>query len=337
MKILKQVVGIDIAKDELVCMIGQLDQEFHPHYGSIHSVANTPQGFKELIKWVKNQGDKDLLSQTFFVMEATGIYYESLAFFLNQQTYSLAVVVPAKVKHFSKSLEQKSKTDALDARVLAQLGLERKLKPWKAPSQQMRQIRTLVREYQALTQQITRTKNQLHAKEKMFQPPKNTLKRLKQLIKVYQKQSKQIIKELEELVKQDQQLDEKLKLVQTIPGVGFISAISIIGETFGFALIENAKQLVSYAGLDVMINQSGKTQRKTRISKKGNKHIRKALYWPAIAAIRHNEPLSLFYQRIMKTRTIKKIGITAVARKMLILIYTLWKNNEPFNPQYEPA
>ncbi|MGV2479833.1 UNVERIFIED_CONTAM: IS110 family transposase, partial [Salmonella enterica subsp. enterica serovar Weltevreden] len=108
--------------------------------------------------------------------------------------------------------------------------------------------------------------------------------------------------------------------------------ITVIAETNGFATIENAKQLASYSGLDVMMNQSGKYHGKTRISRKGNRHIRSALYLPAMSAVKYNLRFRQFYQRIKTIKACGKVGIVAVARKLLVLIYTLWKKNIPYQP-----
>ncbi len=99
-------------------------------------------------------------------------------------------------------------------------------------------------------------------------------------------------------------------------------------------LFKNIRQLVSYAGLDVVEKESGKYRGKTKISKKGNARIRSALYMPAMSASLHNSNLKEFYERINEGRTIKRQGLIAVMRKLLILIYTLWKKNENYLEDY---
>lgn len=106
----------------------------------------------------------------------------------------------------------------------------------------------------------------------------------------------------------------------------------MIAETNGFASITSSKQLASYSGLDVVMNQSGQYYGRTKISKKGNRHIRSALYLPAMSAVRYNIRLKQFYENVMQKHKCGKVGIVAVARKMLILIYTLWKNETIYDP-----
>lgn len=142
-------------------------------------------------------------------------------------------------------------------------------------------------------------------------------------------------KEIESLVKSDVDLYNKIKKLETIKGVGFMTIVIVIAETQGFELITSRKQLASYAGLDVIERQSGTSvSGKTRISKKGNSRIREALYFPAMVASRYNIPLKEYYGRILlKNPKEKMIGITALQRKLLLLIYTLWKNNEEFKKE----
>lgn len=131
-------------------------------------------------------------------------------------------------------------------------------------------------------------------------------------------------------MREDPYLADKIEKITSIPGIRFLSAIAIIAETNGFILIQNAKQLVSYAGLDVVHNSSGLKTGKSRISKRGNKYIRLALYMPALSASKYINQLKQFYDRVNEKNSCKKIGLIGVARKLLVLVYTLWKNDEYF-------
>ena len=127
----------------------------------------------------------------------------------------------------------------------------------------------------------------------------------------------------------------KVDKVTTIPGVGFITAIVVIAETHGFALITSIKQLVSYAGLDIRIRESGKWKGKPKITKKGNVQIRKALYFPSYTSIKYSETSARFYERLFRKKGKSMIAATAVQRKLLGLIYTLWKNDTIFVENYQ--
>ncbi|MCP5061991.1 MAG: IS110 family transposase, partial [Ignavibacteriae bacterium] len=151
------------------------------------------------------------------------------------------------------------------------------------------------------------------------------------------KQSSEIIKQIENIIQQDQELAEKIQRITKIKGLGFISVVTAVAETNGFELVNNLKQLTSYAGLDVVFNDSGIKKGKTSISKKGNKFLRKAVFMPALSACRHNHKMKELYKRLVAKGKNKKLALIAVARKLLLLIYTLWKNDSEYIPNYKPC
>ena len=332
MNIVKQCIGIDVSKDSIDCCIGSTDANQQQIFSKSKKFSNTDDGFKELLKWTKTEAKS---VEIVFVMEATGVYYENLAYWLNHHDQRLCVLLPNQVKYFAKSLNLKTKTDSKDARLLSQLGLERRLNHWNMPSKMMREIKFLCREYRETKVKLVQMKNQLHAKNHSYGCPKSVERRLKKQISLLETQLLEIEAELRVQAMADGELYDKITRLSTIPGVSFITIICILAETNAFALVHNAKQLVSYAGLDIQHNQSGIKEGKTRISKKGNGFIRNALYMPALCASKHNPKMKEFYEQLNQRKPAKKIGITAVARKLLILMYILWKNDAEFNPLYE--
>lgn len=319
----KHSVGIDVSKDSLMCCVGKA-QDGKTAFGKSRSFPNTESGFMALTQWCKAD------SQTLFVMEATGVYYENLAYWLDEKGYALSVVLPNKVKHYTKSLNVKTKTDGVDAQVLSQLGMERNLPRWHMPSAMMREIKFLSREYREAKAKLNVIKNQLHAREHSHGCPPSVRKRLQRQISLLEMQVLEVEAELRMAAMADSAFYDRIAKIQTIPGVSFITAICLLGETNAFALVNNARQLASYAGLDVEHRQSGNKQGKTRISKKGNSQIRQALYMPALCATRHNPEMKEFYNRLAERKPAKKIAVTAVARKLLLLVYNLWKKNEEY-------
>lgn len=331
MKVVNDCLGIDVSKDFLECCFGSLSTQEQPTFSEVKKFKNDESGFKELLKWALGfSSSRDLI----FVMEATGVYYENFAYWLHDKDLRLSVVLPNMVKHFAMSHNVKTKTDSVDAKVLSRMGLERPLAKWHVHSKNMREIKLLVREYRDLKDKVTRSKNQLHAKSSGYKCPSSIIRRLKKQIRMLENQILEVEAELRMLVMNDSALADKVERIETIPGVSFMTIICILGETNSFAIVRNAKQLVSYSGLDVQHNQSGSKYGKTRISKKGNSYIRKALYMPALCALQHNPNMKVFYDRLNETKPVKKIAVTAVARKILVLVYTLWKNESEYNPNY---
>lgn len=335
MEIIKQVFGIDVSMDTLDCGIGTIDTQQQIEIGNTHGYRNTNTGFKQLYQNAHKHKLPGI--PQYFVMEATGVYYEALAYFLKSKGAHVIVVLPNKAKHFAKTLEQKSKTDSIDARMLTQMGLEKVLQEWEPPSEVMKVLKQLTREHQQIMSLLTQAKCRTHAKQKAFQPAPTSLKRLKQEIKFYQRQRQNIEAEIMALLKQDIQSWDKIQNIQQVKGLSYMTIAKILAETDGFALIRNAKQLASYAGLDVVLKESGKYKGMTKLSKRGNKYLRMSVYMPALSAIRSNRQMKKYYERMLKRGKSKKAGISAIARKMLLIVYYLWVNNTKYDPDYHPA
>lgn len=331
--IIKQTVGIDISKDKFDACYAFIDQEQEVTFKSSKEFENNNKGFNQLISWVTKHQIKEV--PLWYNMEATGVYYEELCYYLDNIKKNVSVILPSQGKQYAKSLDTKSKTDKLDAKALARMGLERKLEKWEQPSPLMKELKGLTRERTALVREKSSLKNQLHAKNHSYKPSKDFIKRIGQRTKMLGKQIKEIEKNIKTVVKSEPELFSKVTKIEKIKGLRLITIITVIAETNGFSQIKNISQLVSYSGLDVVLKESGKYKGKTKISKKGNSHIRSALYLPAISAGNSNKNLKIYYQRISERKTKKKMAIIAVMRKLLVLIYVLWKNNADYNENYQ--
>ena len=131
-------------------------------------------------------------------------------------------------------------------------------------------------------------------------------------------------------------MKEEIDRMMTIPGIGELTAVIILAETNGFDLFKNYKQLVSYAGFDVVESQSGARIGKTKISKKGNSRIRRALHMPSLVVITYKEkPFLDLFERTYEKHGVKMKSYVAVQKKLLTMIYYLWKKNEMYNPDYQ--
>lgn len=333
MNVQKQSIGIDISKDTFTACLCLLHKGEHLQFSDVKKFKNDKTGFNQLLRWVRKARDPKLPIS--FLMEATGVYYENLAHHLYDIKQQVHVVLPNMSKHYFSSLNIKTKTDELDAKVLSQFGVERSHKKWVKPKTLYLQLRNLCRYYVQLQEQKTALGNLKHSKESSHEVQKLILRSNTKLIKEIDKQIATLKKEIEQLINQDEQLKTKVEKIQSIKGVGILTIATVIAETLGFQFVKNIKQLVSYAGYDVVQRESGTSIKgKTRISKKGNRYIRNALYFPAMVACRYNENLKKTYLRIIEKKPSKMIGQVAIQRKLLILIYTLWKKDEIYIENY---
>lgn len=332
-KILKQVAGIDVAQNELVVSLGRLWEDLSTEIYANKTFSNEPKGFMELITWTNKLTEQHVATN--YAMEATGVYHESLAYFLAEKGYKISVVLPNKISNYLRTLEVKTITDKTCSEAIARFGLERKLEHWKQPTPVFKKIRQLTRERDQVIEHRTMIKNQLHAEQSEAEPNKNSVARLKKQIQFFTEQEQEIKKELEALIKQDKQVSESVKLICSLPGVGFLTAATVMGETNGFELIRNKRQLASYAGLDVKEKQSGTSVKgKPHISKKGNKYLRKAMHLPALAAIRSDERFKAVFARLVAKHGIKMKAAVAVQRKLLEMTYIVYKTNKPYDKEY---
>lgn len=325
-------IGIDVSKDDFhasLCTREGMECKF----SAVKKWDNSKKGFGQLLRWAKKEVPKG--SEFRFLMEATGVYHEELAYFLYEKSNSVHVVLPNKSKHYFDSLNVKSKTDKLDSKVLAQFGVERKHSLWQPPKPIYRKLRDHTRYKLQLQQQKNALTNIGHSKEYSAHVDSNIIKANARLVKQLEKEIAMIKNKIEEIVASDVELQERIRRICTIKGCKIQTAATIVAETNGFEQIRSMKQLASFSGYDVVQHQSGSSiLKKGKISKKGNRYIRAALYFPAMSASKHCPELASTYQNLVQQSHIKMKGQVAVQRKLLLLIYTLWKTGEEYIPDY---
>lgn len=328
----KEVSGIDMACDKFdVCFKVRKLNESTVIKGT-KTFDNTKEGFKNYLLWYRKRAKGESLLH---IVEATGIYHENLCYFLYDHGQRVSVQLPQKAKYFIKSLNIKTKTDKTDASALAEMGFSRPFETWKPLSAGFRNIRDLSRTLVRLKNSQTVTKSQIHALKHAHQEQKTAVDLMEKLLN----SQKEIIEECESkiltLVNLDEELKTRIDKITQIKGIGTLTVVKLLAETDGFRNVKSIRSLVSYSGLDVTHNQSGKMKGKSRISKKGNAYIRAALYMPAMSAVRHDEKSKIFYERLNEKLPKKKQSLIAVMRKLLITIYTLWNNGEDYNVNHE--
>ena len=332
-KIVKQVLGIDVAQKELVVCLGKMYDDWTPELLSHKTFPNTQKGFINLVEWVKKLTDASIPVR--YVMEATGVYHESCAYYLDEKSIEVSIVLPNKISNYARSLEVKTVTDKTASEAITLFGLERNIDRWHRPQRLYKKFRHLTRERSQLVEERTVLKNQLHAEQAQAEPLQQSIVRIKKRIALLDKQEKEIKQELALLVKSDEEVKQSTALICTIPGVGILTAVTVLGETNGFDLIRNKRQLTSYAGLDVKEKQSGTSVKgKPRISKRGNKHLRAALHLPALAAIKSDKRYKGIFARLVSKHGIKMKAAVAVQRKLLEMVYTIYKTKKAYDKNY---
>jgi len=333
MQVLRYGIGLDVAMEKFDACISVIDVDQNVAVKATRSFNNSSKGYQQLYKWVASQCC--LAVPIVFLMEATGIYHEALAYYLHSHGCSISVVLPNKAKKYKQALGLRSKTDGIDAKSLSRMICEQALPPWAPMSKTIYLLRAITRQIESVSKDIARTKCQLHAQKFAMYKNKEVISCMTQQLKLFQKQKDQLQKQVLHIIESDAALSEKFEKICRIKGVGKLSLAVVIAETNGFSLFEKVGQVVSYSGYDVIENQSGKHVGKTRISKQGNGRIRRILHMPAFNVVRlKQKPFNDLYRRVYDRSKVKMKAYTAVQKKLLVLIYILWKKDTAYDPSY---
>lgn len=336
MQVIRYGIGLDMAMEKFDACISTIDVEQVVLVKATRSFANSSKGYQQLYKWVVSQCV--LCIPKIFLMEATGIYHEGLACYLYSHQCSISIVLPNKAKKYKQALGLRSKTDSIDAKSLSRMICEQALPTWEPMNKAIYLLRGITRQIQSITKDVTRIKNQLHAQEFAMYKNHDVIRCLRQQLRLLLKQKDRLEEQVLEIIETDAVLKQKCEKICRIKGLGKLSLAVIIAETNAFTLFENIAQLVSYTGYDVVEDQSGKHKGKTKISKQGNGRIRRVFHLPAFNVVRlKQEPFAGLYHRVYERSKIKMKAYTAVQKKLLIVIYTLWKKDEVYQPDYQQS
>ena len=313
--------GIDVGTEGLALVIRKDGKPFGPQ-----AFANTPADRARLVKKLaKLPGIRACL-------EATGVYHFDLAIALHDAGVALMAVSPKASHNFAKVLLKNSKTDAVDADTLAEYAARMDFVAWTGPSDDKLALRSCSRHISALTGQKAACKNHLHALAATQETPKAVLRDAKLAITQLEKRIEQLTAAALALIDQHPQLKRTLQLPVGIKGVAETSAVALMG---GLLLLPSGlshREWVKFAGLDPKAFDSGKSvHRKTRISKAGNRHIRAALYMPALSAKQHGPHVRAYFDHLVANGKKPLQAVCAVMRKLLHAIHGMLKHDEPFH------
>jgi len=317
------VAGIDVSSEKLDLVIRKKGKNY-----KAKQFANTPDGHLSLISWMMRQRVSHVC------LEATGIYHLDLAVTLDQApNLDVMVLNPKIARKFAEATMVRGKTDAIDAGILAQYADTMTFVVWKAPKPKVLQIRCFSRRLEALTKMKVQAKNQLHALQATIHTPSLVIEDAKLMIAHIEKQIEALEGCALKIIRSDEEIKNILELLTSIKGIAEKTAIQLIGELLVLPDDMAPKQWAAYAGLDPRVVESGKSiSKKRRISKAGNRHLRRALYMPALSASQHDLQVSAYYQHLINDNGLTKLqALCAVMRKLLHAIHGMLKSGKPFD------
>ena len=291
------------------------------------SLPNTPQGFEALKSWVLTHTGKLPLHA---VMEATGIYYEALALHLHAWGHTLSVVNPRQIKAYADSSLRRSKTDRVDACIIARFAAAQRPRAWLPPTPAQRELQELSRRQQTLVAMRSMEKNRLSSVSCAL-VRESLLRHLRAL----DAELAEVEAAIARRIATDPQLSAREALLRSIGGIGACTAARILGEIPDITRFDSARQLGAHGGLTPRREQSGTSiHRHGGICRIGSSRLRSHLYFPAMAAMRCNPLIMSFASRLRQAGKPPKVIITAVMRKLLHLVFGVLSSNKPFNPLF---
>lgn len=311
-------LGIDVAKAKLDCALRLPD-------GKLRSkvVENNFKGFKVLTEWLEKHG----ATIVHVCMEATGVYWEAVAEYLATQGMAVSVVNPAQIKAFGASKMVRTKTDKVDAKLIAEFCLERRPDPWQAPTPSEQALRAMVLRLEALQAMRTQESNRLEVARDAVKA--GIVKHIEWL----DEQVKALAKTISDHIDGDKNMKGKRELLESIPGVGERTIATLLAFYANLDRFGNARQAVAFAGLDPRQHESGSSVKgKPRLSKIGHAFLRKALYMPAMVTLYKTAWGKLFRDRLAAAGKPPKLIIGAMMRKLVHVAYGVLKSGKSFDP-----
>lgn len=317
-------LGIDVSKQKLdVALLRDTGKFKHRVF------PNSEAGFSQLSAWLTKQN----VERVHACLEATGAYSEPLATYLHEQGQVVSVINPAQIKAYAQSHLTRAKTDKADATLIARFCSERRPPAWSPLPREARDLQALVRRLDSLLEMRQMEENRLGVAAAA--PVKESLS---QHIAFLDEEIAKTEALIRSAIDSHPGLRHQRELLVSIPRIGETTAAKILGEIMDVKLYESARQLAAFAGLAPRLHESGSSVRKrAKLSKTGAPRLRKALYFPAIAAIRHNPYIKEMSERLRGRGKCPMQVIGAAMRKLIHIAYGVLKSDRPFDPELKTA
>ena len=315
-------LGIDISKRDFHAALLHDD-----HIIAKKSFPNSDRGFAQLDAWLRNRQAGKISA----CMEATGAYYSALATHLFRAGHDVAVVNPKRIKAFAESELLRTKTDAVDAALIARFAATQPLVPWKPLPPEILELQGLARHLEFLKR--SRVQHTLRSQTPGL--PASVLRSTKKIIKEFDAQIAALKRQIKDHINRHPGLKAQSDLLDSIPGIGLTTAAGILAEAPNITEFRSGQAVAAYAGLSPHLHQSGTSvHRKTRLSKIGNARLRKVMYMPAVVAKKHNPTIKALSQRLAANGKVPMVIIGAIMRKLLVIAYGVLKSGKPYDPAF---
>ena len=310
-------LGIDIAQHSFFAAL-QLDEQrtlkapFDNHGG----------GFRRLRTWLQRHG----VGRLRVGLESTNTYAEALAHWLHEQGHTVYLLNPERVACFARSQGQRNKTDPADAVTIAAYVAQYRGTRWQPPTPEQKTLRSLTRTRQQLVELAKLLTNQLRTAE----PDSRT--HLQAVLRETKQQIIAVMAKITAHLKAQPTLGEAVRRLQTVKGVGLVTAAVTVSELPPIDAQSDPRSLCAWAGLTPSRHQSGKMERPARLSRKGNTYLRTALFMPALVAKKHNPLFRAFAENLAARGKRPGAILGALAHKLLRILVALLRSQTDFDP-----
>jgi transposase len=315
------VLGIDIAKQKFDAALLVDRKTKHK------SCKNSAEGFETLMLWLAKQG----VQKVHACLEATGSYGDDLAVYLHEAGHIVSIVNPARIKGFAQSELIRTKTDKVDAALIARFCLTMKPDAWTPPPPDIRSLRALVRRVDSLIDMRSQEKNRISTAHE------SVIFLIKEHIAYLDREIEKIRRQIADLIGRNPHLKERAELLNSIPSLGKATIPRLLAELDELEKFDHVRKMVAFIGLAPKETLSGSSIKgKSRLCKIGNARLRKALYMPALVSIQCNPVMISFYNRLKDKGKNGKVIVCAIMRKLVHVIFGVLKSGKKYDPNFKP-
>ena len=326
-------IGIDISKATLDVCVLSASGSMEIHY---HEFSNSSKGFIYLLKWIKEKSEGVAVEDWRVCMENTGAYSLELNCFLHEKSIWQSMENALQIKRSMGVV--RGKTDKADCKTIALYAYRfyDKLKPYVLPGETLLRLRALFAQRERL---VSMHSQLLVANQSMKGYSKELVKDIQNqnetLLKNLAVQIKTIDKSLKDCLQQDEELQRKAKLIQSVPGIGQQTASYLLIVSRGMKSFATAREFACYSGCAPFAHTSGASIRgKTKVHFIANRKMKMLLHMAAMNAITFNEELKAYYQRKIAEGKNPMSVLNAVRFKLICRIFSVIKRNEEYQKEY---
>jgi len=316
------VLGIDIAKQKFD--VALLVEEKTKH----KTCKNSAEGFEALTVWLEKQG----VGKVHACLEETGNYGEDLGIYLHEAGHTVSIINPARIKGFAQSELLRTKTDKIDAALIARFCLAMKPEIWTPPAPEIRSLRALVRRVDSLIDMRSQEKNRISTAHE------SVVLLIKEHIVYLDKEIENIRRQIDDLIGKNPYLKQRKDLLASIPGLGKATIPHLLAELDDLNKFTHVREMVAFIGLAPKETLSGSSIKgKPRLCKIGHARLRKALFMPALVSIQCNSAMIAFHNRLKERGKNGKVIVCAIMRKLVHVIFGVLKSGKKYDPNYKPV